>query len=165
MNDEAKQQPVEQPAQQESTVQMAVEKRIAPKKSSQWPLYAIGVLVAGLIGYQGYNFYMTRPSEGLTAAKGLVTIDPLRLVKASVGQQMEIGKVDPRSSVEFAEKIKDQVQAYSRDGYIVVSGEVVMAAPNGSDITPIVAKKLGVDLSYADKIDSSLRKPSISETK
>lgn len=80
----------------------------------------------------------------------ILLLDPEVLVRAAVAQTMSAsdGKVQPVDTEKLGSVIRETVKQYRDEGYIVMNKSMVLAYPGAADLTPVIAAKAGVDLSY-----------------
>ena len=79
----------------------------------------------------------------------VVVLDTMSLVRAKAAKSSQSLK-DPvalaREGAEFAVQLKAAVADYTADGIVVLHATQAVSWPHSLDVTPDVAKKIGVDL-------------------
>lgn len=86
-------------------------------------------------------------------ASMVVLVDPDVLVRAAVGQGFVASSNPKIKQVDtdlLRAAIEDTVAEYREKGYMVMDRREVYAAPDANDLTPIIADRIGLDLSYAE---------------
>jgi len=130
------------------------------------------VLLAGalIVGFIVFNVFGNRQvisnanDEGVESlgaqvsvdkARGamILLLDPELLVRAAVAQTMSSasGEVEPVETEKLGEVIRTTVKQYRDEGYVVINKSDAMAFPSSADLTPVIASKAGIDLSYGKK--------------
>jgi len=130
------------------------------------------VLLAGalIVGFIVFNVFGNRQvisnasDEGAESLGGQVSVDKARgamillldpelLVRAAVAQTMSSasGEVEPVETEKLGEVIRTTVKQYRDEGYVVINKSDAMAFPSSADLTPVIAAKAGIDLSYGKK--------------
>jgi type II secretory pathway component PulM len=82
----------------------------------------------------------------------IILLDPDMLIKASVGQSMASASADvkPVDTAKLGSVIRETVRQYRDEGYIIINKSAAMAFPGTADLTPVIAKKAGINLEYAE---------------
>lgn len=113
-----------------------------------WPAGLAGIALALSLAYY------KEPLAAWFSAKSspsILIMDTARIVDAAAAQYGNTPNIDPATTIakarELARSLSDEATQLSARGYIVISRSGVIAAPQGVDITDVIARKLNVDLS------------------
>lgn len=143
---------------------VAVESPAAPAKKTS-TLHVVLMSVAGIAIGVGALFFLKggsiddlKPSSTIrpeTEFKGeiegarMVVVDAPKLVQAAIAAQM-IRKQEGFSGEIVGKVVRQVVDQYRADGYIVLAAGNTVGYPQSADITPMIAQKLGIDLGDAE---------------
>lgn len=116
-------------------------------KKADWPLFLMSVVIVLCLGYAAFNWFS--PGKSAVASK-VVVFDSQRFFTAKARQDAEAKLQSPESvpsdTKAFVQALQAEVAQMGKDGLIVINSSQVVAWPDGADVTPVIAKKMGVKL-------------------
>lgn len=121
----------------------------APKGKKRLPLWLVIAATAAVGGLYVQDMRQSSRQD-LT-----VVLDTRALIDAKAAEVAALAMGDPQAAqaqtAAFASQLKNAVEEYSSAGYVILNAGYVVKWPESSDITPAIAKKLGVNLALAKK--------------
>ncbi len=138
--------------------------QIAPKPGTAFTVavWGIGMLVMLAIGYvtiwPGLRHGATNVSSAGVQIKGVVAIDSARIFNQRIKNFMQHNAAngDKQKTLDeardFGQRFHEAVDAYRKQGYLVINARAILAGPEGIDKTQEVAGKMGITL---DPIDAN----------
>jgi hypothetical protein len=96
-------------------------------------------------------WYVQTRASVASGTQKLVFVDGNAIFKAQVkaftaGSSAGSPDAAQKSAKEFLDKFNAALAPYKEAGYIILNSTVVVSAPDGSDITALVAKQVGLNL-------------------
>ena len=114
-------------------------------RQHDWPLLAMMALIIILLGYAATQLLLTHQH-----VVKVVIFDSERFFTAKASQDAKASVSNPTSmptdAKVFVDAVRAEIIAYRSKGYIVLNSAQVVAWPEATDITPELAKKMGVVL-------------------
>jgi len=123
---------------------------------------AIGVgcaallLMALFLGFRALAGVSTTSSKQETEVNVVAVLDtPLLTMLQLKSVQDSLSDVDEasRSAADFAGRMTDILEEYREAGILVINKSAALSVPAMNDITPLVAKRLGIDLDQPNAYD------------
>lgn len=110
-----------------------------------WPLLAMMTVIIILLGYAATQLWLTHQH-----VVKVVIFDSERFFTAKASQDAKASVSNPTSmptdAKVFVDAVRAEIVGYRSKGYIVLNSTQVVAWPEATDITPELAKKMGVAL-------------------
>ena len=114
-------------------------------RQHDWPLLAMMALIIILLGYAATQLWLTHQH-----VVKVVIFDSERFFTAKASQDAKASVSNPTSiptdAKVFVDAVRAEIVVYRSKGYIVLNSTQVVAWPEATDITPELAKKMGVSL-------------------
>lgn len=115
------------------------------RRQFDWPLFVMGTVIVLLLGYTATQLWMSRQPT-----VKVVVFDTERFFTAKAAQDAKAVGTNPKNiptdTKAFVDRVRTEVVGYRAKGYIVLNSAQVVAWPEATDITPELAKKMGVEL-------------------
>lgn len=110
---------------------------------------ATAVIAMAFSAFSGFlSFHYATASQ--PAAAQIFLVDGSKLANAQMKQTLDKPGMTPEQAqadgLAFVNELQDALKPFSEAGILVVNSSVVMNAPDGLNITPQVAKRLGLTL-------------------
>ena len=114
-------------------------------RQHDWPLLAMMTVIIILLGYAATQLWLTHQH-----VVKVVIFDSERFFTAKASQDAKASVSNPTSmptdAKVFVDAVRAEIVGYRSKGYIVLNSAQVVAWPEPTDITPELAKKMGVAL-------------------
>ncbi|MDO9179602.1 MAG: hypothetical protein Q7U16_14975 [Agitococcus sp.] len=115
------------------------------QRQYDWPLLAMMTVIIILLGYAATQLWLTHQH-----VVNVVVFDSERFFTAKASQDAKASVSNPTSmptdAKVFVDAVRAEIVVYRSKGYIVLNSAQVVAWPEATDITPELAKKMGVAL-------------------
>lgn len=115
------------------------------QRQYDWPLLAMMAVIVIFLGYAATQFWLAHRH-----VVNVVIFDSERFFTAKASQDAKAAVSNPTSiptdAKVFVDAVRAEIVVYRSKGYIVLNSAQVVAWPEATDITPELAKKMGVAL-------------------
>ena len=115
------------------------------QRQYDWPLLAMMTVIIILLGYAATQLWFAHQhvvKVVIFDSERFFTAKASQDAKAAVSNSASI----PTDAKVFVDAVRAEIVVYRSKGYIVLNSAQVVAWPEATDITPELAKKMGVAL-------------------